>query len=48
MDDELERVNDIDVSKLQPEAFHKIIDELPYEVTIEVKRGKQRWTGKFG
>mmetsp|Transcript_54649 Transcript_54649/g.132721 ORF Transcript_54649/g.132721 Transcript_54649/m.132721 type:complete len:343 (+) Transcript_54649:77-1105(+) len=48
MDDELERVNDIDVQNLQPEAFHRIIDELPYEVTIEVKRGKQRWSGMFG
>mmetsp|Transcript_54647 Transcript_54647/g.132715 ORF Transcript_54647/g.132715 Transcript_54647/m.132715 type:complete len:335 (+) Transcript_54647:77-1081(+) len=48
MDDELERVNDIDVRNLQPEAFHRIIDELPYEVTIEVKRGKQRWSGMFG
>ena len=48
--DEILSVNDIDCwgNKVKPEAFHTIIDKLPREVTIAVKRGKQRWTGKFG
>lgn len=48
--DEILSVNDIDCwgTKVAPEAFHNIIDQLPREVTVIVKRGKQRWTGKFG
>ena len=48
--DEILSVNDIDCwgTKVQPAAFHNIIDQLPRDVTVIVKRGKQRWTGKFG
>ncbi|CAJ1942028.1 unnamed protein product [Cylindrotheca closterium] len=48
--DEIVSVNDIVCwgSKVNPEAFHSIIDQLPREVTVIVRRGKQRWTGKFG
>lgn len=48
--DEIVSVNDIDCisTKVQPKAFHHIIDELPRDITIAVRRGKQRWTGKFG
>eukprot|EP00526_Cylindrotheca_closterium_P019555 CAMPEP_0113607392 /NCGR_PEP_ID=MMETSP0017_2-20120614/3360_1 /TAXON_ID=2856 /ORGANISM="Cylindrotheca closterium" /LENGTH=235 /DNA_ID=CAMNT_0000515993 /DNA_START=12 /DNA_END=719 /DNA_ORIENTATION=+ /assembly_acc=CAM_ASM_000147 len=48
--DELLSVNDIECwgTKVQPEAFHHIIDQLPRDVTVSVRRGKQRWTGKFG
>lgn len=48
--DEIMSVNDIDCwgTKVKPEGFHHIIDELPREVTVIVRRGKQRWTGKFG
>ncbi|KAG7348641.1 hypothetical protein IV203_017346 [Nitzschia inconspicua] len=48
-DDELESVNDIILEdNVTPEGFERIVKELPCEVTIVVKRGKQRWSGKFG
>lgn len=48
--DEIVSVNDIDCwgTKVGPEGFCHIVDQLPRDVTIIVKRGKQRWTGKFG
>ncbi|KAG7337963.1 hypothetical protein IV203_032096 [Nitzschia inconspicua] len=48
-DDELESVNDIILEdNVTPEGFERIVKELPCEVTIVVKRGKQRWSGQFG
>jgi hypothetical protein len=48
-DDELESVNDILLEDhVKPEGFERIVKELPCEVTIVVKRGKQRWNGQFG
>lgn len=48
--DEIVSVNDIDCwgTKVKPEGFEHIINSLPREVTVVVKRGKQRWSGKFG
>jgi hypothetical protein len=48
--DEIVSVNDISCwgTKVSPEGFHHIVDQLSCDVTIVVKRGKQRWTGKFG
>ena len=46
--DHIISINDIDCERVSPEGFAHIIDELPREITIIVKRGKQRWTGKFG
>lgn len=46
--DEIISVNDISCDRVTPEQFAHIINNLPLEITIIVKRGKQRWTGKFG
>jgi hypothetical protein len=48
--DEIVSVNDISCwgTKVSPEGFHHVVDHLSRDVTIIVKRGKQRWTGKFG
>eukprot|EP00980_Cylindrotheca_fusiformis_P022895 scaffold9895_cov108-Cylindrotheca_fusiformis.AAC.2 len=48
--DEIVSVNDIDCwgTKVGPEGFNHLVDQLPREVTVVVKRGKQRWTGRFG
>lgn len=49
VDDELESVNDIILEDhVEPEGFERIVRELPCEITIVVKRGKQRWNGNFG
>jgi len=41
-------INDIDCDRVTPEEFNHIVRELPDEVTIVVKRGRQRWSGRFG
>ena len=46
--DHILSINDIDCDRVSPEGFAHIINELPLEVTIVVRRGKQRWTGRFG
>lgn len=46
--DAIVSINDIDCQSVTAEGFEHIINELPKEITIVVKRGKQRWTGKFG
>ena len=46
--DHILTINDIDCDRVTPEGFAHIINELPLEVTIVVRRGKQRWTGRFG
>jgi hypothetical protein len=46
--DHIVSINDIDCEDVTPEGFAHIVNELPIEITIVVKRGKQRWTGKFG
>ena len=46
--DEIVSINDIDCQAVRAEGFAHIVNELPNEITIVVKRGKQRWTGKFG
>eukprot|EP00339_Tiarina_fusa_P002681 CAMPEP_0117012180 /NCGR_PEP_ID=MMETSP0472-20121206/10307_1 /TAXON_ID=693140 ORGANISM="Tiarina fusus, Strain LIS" /NCGR_SAMPLE_ID=MMETSP0472 /ASSEMBLY_ACC=CAM_ASM_000603 /LENGTH=299 /DNA_ID=CAMNT_0004715185 /DNA_START=92 /DNA_END=991 /DNA_ORIENTATION=+ len=46
--DHIVSINDIDCEHVSPEGFAHIVSELPSELTIVVKRGKQRWTGKFG
>jgi len=48
--DYIETINDIAISKttVTPEEFAHIVNNLPLEITIVVKRPKQRWTGRFG
>jgi len=46
--DHILSVNEIDCQELKPEQFAQILTQLPCEVTVEVRRGKQRWSGKFG
>jgi hypothetical protein len=48
--DELVSINNINCwgTKVTPEGFSHVVDQLPDEITIVVKRGKQRWSGKFG
>jgi|Transcript_18649 hypothetical protein len=46
--DHILSINDIDCDRIKPEDFNHIFRELPDEVTIVVKRGKFRWSGRFG
>lgn len=46
--DHLVSINDILCDEMKPEGFAKVMTELPQEITIIVRRNKQRWTGKFG
>lgn len=46
--DHLTSINDILCEDMDPDTFHNLVKEFPSEITIVVKRGKQRWTGKFG
>jgi hypothetical protein len=46
--DHLVSINDIVIEDIKPEQFAHIMGTLPLEVTIVARRGKQRWTGKFG
>eukprot|EP00978_Attheya_sp_CCMP212_P006183 scaffold13957_cov54-Attheya_sp.AAC.1 len=46
--DHIVSINDILCEEVTPEQFAQIIGTLPLEVTIVVRRAKQRWTGKFG
>ena len=46
--DHLISVNNILLENVSPEGFARIMNELPLDITIEVRRGKQRWSGKFG
>jgi len=45
--DHIISVNDINCDKMKPEAFAHCLDELPLEINIVVRRGKQRWYGGF-
>jgi hypothetical protein len=48
-EDELESINDIClIDSVTVADFERIVKELPCEITLIVKRGKQRWTGQFG
>lgn len=46
--DHIYSVNDILMDEVSPAQFAHILTALPHEVTIVVKRGRQRWSGKFG
>ena len=46
--DLLYSINDILLDRVTADGFAHILDRLTNEVTIVVKRGKQRWSGKFG
>ena len=48
--DYIETINGIEIAgtKVTPEGFEHIVNNLPIEITIIVKRGKQRWSGRFG
>jgi hypothetical protein len=46
--DHILSINDIDCDRIKPEDFNHILRELPDEVTIVVRRGKFRWSGRFG
>ena len=46
--DHIISVNDISCDKMTPEGFVHVVNELPKEIHILVRRGKQRWSGKFG
>lgn len=46
--DNIVAINDIPCNDVTPEQFAGIIAALPLEVTITVKRRKQRFTGRFG
>ena len=46
--DHILSINDIDCDRIKPEDFNHIFRELPDEITIVVKRGKFRWSGRFG
>ena len=45
--DHILSVNDILCDKMKEASFAHIISELPQEITILVRRGKQRWLGGF-
>ena len=47
MDDKIVSINDIVCDQMNADDFHRILDELPREVTITVKRARQRWNGDF-
>lgn len=46
--DEIRSINDILCEDMSPESFSRVVNELDCEIKIVVRRGKQRWTGKFG
>ena len=46
--DHIISVNDIVCDRMKPEDFAHVVNELPKEIHILVRRGKQRWSGKFG
>ena len=46
--DRIVSVNDILCERVNPEQFERVVNELPLEITVVVKRGKQRWNGQFG
>lgn len=46
--DRIVSVNNIVCDRVTPEKFNHLVSELPCEITIVVKRGRQRWSGKFG
>lgn len=46
--DHILSINDIDCDRVKPKDFNHILRELPDEITIVVKRGKLRWSGRFG
>jgi hypothetical protein len=48
MDDVLESINDIILEdRVDVDGFHRLIQELPCEITLTVKRGKHRVNGGF-
>jgi hypothetical protein len=46
--DHIISVNDIACDEMTPEGFAHVVNELPREIRILVRRGRQRWSGKFG
>jgi len=46
--DHIISINDIVCEKMTPEDFAHVLSELPKEVHILIRRGRQRWSGKFG
>jgi hypothetical protein len=50
MDDELESINGISLTyndKITTKDFNRIVQELPCDITLVVKRNKHRVTGGF-
>mmetsp|Transcript_19907 Transcript_19907/g.25637 ORF Transcript_19907/g.25637 Transcript_19907/m.25637 type:complete len:244 (-) Transcript_19907:200-931(-) len=45
--DHIISVNDISCKDMQPAEFAHVIEQLPMEIQIVVKRGKPRWFGGF-
>jgi len=45
--DHIMSINDISCDRMSPRKFAHVVNGLPLEITIEVRRGKQRWSGSF-
>jgi len=45
--DHIVSINDIPCHKMKPETFVRIVNELPYDITLTVLRRKERWSGFF-